>query len=522
MLPINNLLRRQPPELPRPTAADDEPVPLARARPAKVLVEEKYRVRQEISRNPDVSLEPGAVGTIAIEVPYDGQRHVTRTTLADVRRAVGHRSPAPPPGGAGAGTPVAEVQIGHLVVAEHQDTDLATTTAHAGRTMALPLRIPVRSAEFNHEDPLVADSYRFRHEITYHPRDGRPKLVPVQLHVDVDDPGSVSVPRLEDAVVESQQYMTFRTYLELTIQVQVDIPGRKGWTPPSPMIRRVNLSLPSGSGLALSSVEITLGSTSESGEADDGEEGEHLVIQLNPDEGGLEWFDIPTKLAKEQKSDGPRMFLSPLMQVRIHQPGELFSEHELLVRTDVETTDVLLSGALVRLFDARGQRLRGPRDPLTVRSSVTAEATVVLDDAFAKRTFAPQQSFHFDEVIPGPARVQDICSALTDLRFDKVESESVQTKKQSRSQALIAQITASRGEDHDAIRLTVFVLGRHQRTQRQSQHPGGRRFTSKLETGDLTLVVFGEAPRDSRQLVHEVNALQVNLRDRFRRMKAQR
>jgi hypothetical protein len=118
--------------------------------------------------------------------------------------------------------------------------------------------------------------------------------------------------------------------------------------------------------------------------------------------------------------------------------------------------------------------------------------------------------------------VQDICSALTDLRFDKVESESVPTKKQSRSQALIAQITASRGEDQDAIRLTVFVLGRHQRTQRQSQHPGGRRFTSKLETGDLTLVVFGEAPRDSRQLVHEVNALQVQLRDRFRRMKAQR
>jgi hypothetical protein len=43
-----------------------------------------------------------------------------------------------------------------------------------------------------------------------------------------------------------------------------------------------------------------------------------------------------------------------------------------------------------------------------------------------------------------------------------------------------------------------------------------------LDTGDLTLVVFGEAPRDSSPLVHEVNALQMGLRDRFRRMKAQR
>jgi hypothetical protein len=520
VLSINDLLARRPPEPVRPAVAD-APVPHARAQPAKVLVEEVYRVRQEVSRNPDVSLEPGATGTIEVHVPYDGHHHVTRTTLTDVERAAGHPSAASAEGGAGAGAPVAEVQIGHLLVADHEDTDLATTTGQAGRTMALPLRIPVRSAEFVHEDPLVSDRYRFRREITYHPRPGRPELVPVQLHVLVDDPGSVSVPRIEDAVVKSQQYMTFRTYLELRIQVQVDVPGRKGSDPPCPVVRRVNLSLPSGSGLALSSIEITVGSTSVGENGDSDEEGERIVVQLNPDEGGLEWFDIPTELVKGQKSDGPRTFLSPWMRARIHQPGELFSEPELLVRADVETTGVLLSGAVVRLFDARGQGVRGPRGPLTVRSSVAARATVVLDDAFAQRTFTPQQSFHFDEVIPGPARVQDILSALTDLRFE-VTSRPAPKQKQSKSQVLIEQINARRGEDQDAIELTMFVLGRQQRTQRQSQHPGGRRFTSKLETGELTLVIFGSAPRDSRQLVHEVNALQIQLRDRFRRMKAQR
>ena len=72
------------------------------------------------------------------------------------------------------------------------------------------------------------------------------------------------------------------------------------------------------------------------------------------------------------------------------------------------------------------------------------------------------------------------------------------------------------------MQLFLLVLGRQQRTQRRSERPGGRRFTSKLDTGDLTLVVFGSVPRDSRQLVHDVNALQVGLRDQFRRVQAQR
>ena len=45
------------------------------------------------------------------------------------------------------------------------------------------------------------------------------------------------------------------------------------------------------------------------------------------------------------------------------------------------------------------------------------ETVVVLDDAFAKRTFEPQQIFHFDEAIPETVRVDDIKLALRDLQF---------------------------------------------------------------------------------------------------------
>jgi hypothetical protein len=40
--------------------------------------------------------------------------------------------------------------IGHLVVTEHQGTDLATVTGVTERTMALPLPIPVRQTVAPH------------------------------------------------------------------------------------------------------------------------------------------------------------------------------------------------------------------------------------------------------------------------------------------------------------------------------------------------------------------------------------
>jgi hypothetical protein len=156
-----------------------------------------------------------------------------------------------------------------------------------------------------------------------------------------------------------------------------------------------------------------------------------------------------------------------------------------------------------------------------VRSVVMAETVVVLDDAFAKRTFHPQQTFHFDEVIPDKVRVDDIQFALLDLQFVVTPQPFPETKV-GKAHTLIAYLRATRGDPGDAVELLLLLWGRQQRTERRSEHPGGRRFTSKLDTGDLELVVYGSVPRDSRELVHDVNALQVGLRDQFRRVQAQR
>jgi hypothetical protein len=504
MLSVRSLLRRQGSPI---RVASDDAVLMARARPKTVLIEETYRVRQEVSRNPDVTLEPGASGAIRVEMPYDGHRHVNRTTLADIDhwdKGAAWRDPDAVDGG------VVEGRIGHLVVSGHKDTTLAEVAGRADRTIAIPLNVPFRTAQMKDERALLADRFIFRHEITYTLAADCPKVIPVQLHIEVIDPGSVTVQEIQPdiAVAQSEEYMTFRTYLELRIEVQVDMHNRKNWNPPNPIVRRMSLSFPSGLTLALSSVEVT-----------DEDDQRKWLVQQNPEEGGLEWFDVPL-LANWAKEDG-RSYHSPRMIVRIHEPGELFREPELAVRADVETDGVLLSGADARLFDARGARVGGRGNPLTIRSKVAAEATVFLDDAFAKRKVRPQLKFHFDEVIPGKARVSDVVAALVDLRFEVVKRDDSDDKI-TKFPTFIAAIEATHGDPDDAIRLFVIVTGRRQRTQRQSQHPGGRRFTSKLDTGDMTLVVYGEAPRDARELIHDVNTLQLGLRERFRRMKAQR
>ena len=122
-------------------------------------------------------------------------------------------------------------RIGHLVVTGHRDTDLENVTGQAGRTVALPLRMPFRSEELRCDTALAADRFTFRQEICYQPAPGRPKVVPVKLDIEVNDPGTISGQQIHadgDDIANSQQPAAFQRYLELDIQVQIYIAGRKG------------------------------------------------------------------------------------------------------------------------------------------------------------------------------------------------------------------------------------------------------------------------------------------------------
>jgi hypothetical protein len=244
------------------------------------------------------------------------------------------------------------------------------------------------------------------------------------------------------------------------------------------------------------------------------------AVQHNPDNRSVEWFDVETRAWGSEREPGePWQFESPEMVMTIEQPGELFARRELMIEVEVEVPGLLLSGTEARLFNARGRRYPASGKVLDVRSIVTTRCCVVLRDAFARRALSPYQTFHFDEIVPETLRVADIATALRDQRF---EVGSVDLSEGRTTGGFRHFLFASRTEGPDTMSLWVFVRGHRYTTERRSRRSGGDQYKSTFETGDVRIVVRGSVHRDTRNLIHEVNELQLALRERFERLKAQR
>jgi hypothetical protein len=208
-----------------------------------------------------------------------------------------------------------------------------------------------------------------------------------------------------------------------------------------------------------------------------------------------------------------------MMAVRFEQPGELYAQDKLVVTVTAEVPGELLSGTQARMFDARGYRHRKD-GPLAIRSLVATTCEVDLSHTFRRRTVSPYQSFHFDEVVPGKLRIADILAALADQRF-VIEGDKQLSSGEEKNQVARHVIVARRENGPDEITLFVVVEGQRQNTRREirsSEYSNTTKFTS----GDLWLYVRGEAPRDARTIVHEINKLQRSLRERFRQLRVPR
>lgn len=481
----------------------------ARARPESVEIEETFGFAQEISRNRSIKRAPHhPTGRITISLPYDGDQCFTRDALRDVEQHLKRR-----------GSPDGEVEalIGHLILANYQHTNLSDLKVlkPSGRHGVVPLRLPVRCPDIGDSQDLVSDRHEYHYEVSYAPAADRPTLFPIELHVDLQDPDSADVPeiprRSDDEELGSvakkiMEYVGFQSMLRFALTVRVTLPARRGPAPQAPIVRRVSVRLPTITSLAPSSLQLKV-------------DGEPEPVQHNPTNRSLEWFDVTTTRQRDVGEDEPWSFHSPPMVMMITQPGELFAEDNLPIEVEVEAPGELLSGMDARLFDGCGRRYRrDSKNPLTTRSIITIRCKLVLRDAFARRRLSPYQSFHFDEIIPHDLRIADIATALRDQRFEvrRVPSAGAKSKE-----SLRYVLFAERTEGPDMMALLVVVHGRRHTTQRRSRQPGGR-YTSTFPSGDLGIVVYGWAHRDTRDLIHEINDLQSTLRDRFRRLKAPR
>ncbi len=468
----------------------------ARANPESVTVTESHCYEQEISRNPSVRRIGAPTGRIEIVVPFDGADHFTRQACADVAPVLETGGTAP-----------RNATIGHLVFNGHQHTDLGRALGIDDSYGSLPIELPVAGAEApGGLRALRRDRHAgaIRHE--YRPEPDLLEVVPVNVRVDLLDPdtleSTITAADLPDYVNIAQQ-PNFRPYLWLRVRVALVIPWQDDRPRPEPVIDRIALDWP------------TITSLHDLDVKQHGAESTKQPITYNPVDRTIEWRKVPMRVDEDnQRRDDELRFVSDTMVVSIRQPGELYRQPSLDGTVEIEIPDYLLSGMQTRLYNSVGRLADGGHKE---RTRLTSRVHLILSEAFARRMLKPHQHLHFDEVIPEPARIADIESALVDRGFEVAltdRSESDGLRRWS--------VKASRAEGPEKMLLTLFVEGSNHETERKVRKPGGHTYTSKLPSGELKVFMYGELPRASRAVTREMNALHAAVRDRFDRIRALR
>jgi len=496
----------------------------ARARLEKASIEERYSFSQEISQNPTNYRNEPPAGHIELTLPFDGDRYFTRQAYKDVARA--RHSDA-----------VSSVRalVGYMALADYANTNLDSLLGLASTYGSVPIRVPLALVPGSREtDPLVADDSACVLSYDYLPDTRQLAVNPVHIDVQLDDldtadfspPGAgpdfrrtqdrhdvqsmkVAQHIAEDMQValdmhvphnmhvrQIMQHVGFRPNLVLRMMVFLHVPIKLSENALAE-VSKVSLNWPTHT--SLRSLELSVS-------------GQAHPLRYNPMLRCLEWSDIPMTQDPDPVGGEIRIFRSQQMILSIPQPGELYREENLMGSAEV-TVDRLLSGMHARLFDATGRLSRRPQPKL--ESVISTEFSLILDDAFGRRTLTPHQQLHFDEVIPSEMRIDDIRTALENQGF------TVEEKWRDRGPE-VRWLSAMRTEGPDTLRLELYVEGKLHKARRQRRVPGGMTYRTDLDSGEMRIYIYGSQPRDSQQVVHEMNELRRALHERFDRLPARR
>ena len=485
----------------------------ARAWLEKARIEEEYFLSQELSQNPDNRMDKAPTGHIELALPYDGHRYFTRQAYRDVRRGQQPDSPR-----------AAQALVGYLALTEHQRTDLDEILGLGIRYGSVPILVDLDlGADPAGHDLLLADSRACVVSYDYRPSTEHLPVQPVMIAVDLDDLDTAGLPpprvsrSFEDDrtmarqasgdtrdaqsaqnmhIVKIMQHVNFRPELRLRMTVSVHL-SQDLVDQAEPTVSHVSLDWPTHTSLRALKLRV---------------DGKPHPLMYNPELKCLEWSGVP--LIKDQDPAGGeiRTFHSREMELSIPQPGDLYRQASLQGTAKV-TLDRLLSGMDGRLFDATGRRCKRPR--LKLKTSISTRFSLILDDAFGRRTLTPHQQMHFDEVIPSEMRIDDIKTALGNLGFTVRE----QWADRGPSARLL---TAERREGPDTLGLQLYVQGTMHKARRRRRVPGGVTYRTDLDSGELRIYLYGSQPRESQQVVRQMNELRQALHERFDRLPARR
>lgn len=532
----------------------------ARAKPETVSIVETYSYLQEISRNRDLQADRSRppTGRVRIVLPYDGDHYFTRQASADVSAQLppDHTDPT-------------EALVGHVVLTNYGRADLGHGGNRNGRFTALPIRVPVSGGGLpSGYDHLIGDRASCVLTHDYRPDPNQPEILPVTVSITLLDPDSddfLEIARLGDADPDELKarlpvLRTFEPYLELRVKIQVHVAG--GSPDLRPEVSLVSIDWPKMT--SLSSFRLWVS-------------GRDFPIRYNLASHSLEWRDVPlratrkkdgTKQAtdkhakseankgredkgeqddqeqprgerdeKEQdaaeqdadrqdsakqsndKQDGEdeqepaiRTYESPIMTLFVQQPGELYREPMLQAKVDVRIPQ-LLSGMEARLYGGTGVSAEDCRPELV--SEVSTRVRMILDDAFAERMVSASQHLHFEEVLPDPARIEDIRNALAGHGFQCLSDRQIGTDP------YLHLLVYRRSQGPDSMELGYLIEGRRFTTARRKV-VAGETLTTRVQSGDLKIFGYGTLRTSSREVTRAMNELQKVLRPPFAHVRIRR
>lgn len=535
----------------------------ARARPEKLSITETYAYDQVLSVNPEIgaAAQQPRSGKVEMVVPFDGRQYFTRDAIRDVQAQAGESDKSMP-------TTVLAT-IGHLALLNVGDTKRFDGSPLVGPHDVIPLRVMVRSpgsdsdaSEAIDDDVLASDAREWAAHIDYIPSPPAGHSYPLKLDVKVLDPEDVAPlpPGFRLASSRDVGRITRQPAFssELTIQFQLHLiwPRRLGKAEPKASIKRVSVSWPTMTSLEPSALRFKIGKVK-------------TEIQYDPSTASLEWLGVGLESGDRDapEEDGPDEkgaqgaedasdhggvdagkqpsepepagaahpdaaaadddedeeiddaaawhLYSKVMRLDVRQPGQLRRQPNLDGTIEVEVEGELMSGIEARLFNATGNRPR--RHGVGVKTKLVLGFHVALEDLFGRRKVTASHSMHFDEIIPDERRIDDIVAVLRDRGFD-CETGVLDDDAEEPSW----YIDATRVEGPNEIYLGIVVRGRRHLTQRRTGSPGWHRFISDMPSGEIMMSIYGQVPRNSRELTTEVNELRKALTGRFQRVRAQR
>ncbi len=475
----------------------------ARARLESAEIEERYRYSQEISLNADVHQIEKPAGLIKLVLPYDGDKYFTRQAHRDV---VGARH--------GGASPADEAIVGFLALTGYEKTGLEGPLGLQANYGSVPVRVRLPAPPGPGEtDQLLVDGSACVVSQEYWPE--APRVLPMQIDIELDDPDTAEASgeaRAEAIKRSPERQLDFEPDLWLRLTVCLNLP-RTQMAGVHAEVSKVFISWPTHT--SLSSLRLRAAGRPQ--------------LRYNPEQehegrkGGLEWSGVPMALdsvesvAEEtdtsQGSEDEIVTLgSGKITLSISKPGDLYKQENLSGRVEV-TVNRLLSCMDARLYDAAGKQCQSRRPELKLKSIVTTEFSLPLDDAFGRRTMSPYQWLYFDEVIPSAMRIDDIMMALRNRGF-KLFARHGDPEN--------CFIVVERAHGPDRLRLTLYVKGERYKARRERSVPGGITYRTAVDSGELRIYVYGTLRAESGPVVHEINALRRALHERFDRLPAGR